>query len=414
MKSILIIINGFFPLKRGEDYLENELKYTNYFDDVYICPTNVFSKTNSHQEDSLVGEFKVLILKNRYVDRLLYCIFFALFHSFFWKELFKIVHCHNIKRVFRSFVCSTFKSINIYKEMIDTFKNRKGQITLYSYWMGDTAVAASLLVKYSKLDIKKCVTRCHRFDVYEYANKQNYLPYRTLIFSNMNSIYPISINAFRYLTEKYHIEAKMEIERLGTEDYGFLPVSKTNVLKIVSCSWLRPVKRVGLILKALKMLEFPIEWIHYGDGEEYLKLTKEVQMTNNENLKILFPGRVDNNEIIKLYKEKKFDVFINVSENEGVPVSIMEAMSVGMIVIATNVGGTNEIVKDGVNGYLLPKDCSAREIASKIYDVYKMSDKQYEEARKHSRLIWKNMCSSKDNYIKFYNDLKKYTYDIQS
>ncbi|NCO54621.1 MAG: glycosyltransferase, partial [Bacteroidetes bacterium] len=49
------------------------------------------------------------------------------------------------------------------------------------------------------------------------------------------------------------------------------------------------------------------------------------------------------------------DLFINVSESEGIPVSIMEALSAGIPVIATNVGGTNEIVNNDV-GFLIDKE----------------------------------------------------------
>lgn len=44
MKKTLLIVNGFFPFKRGEDYLENELKYVDNFDDYFICPIHVYGK----------------------------------------------------------------------------------------------------------------------------------------------------------------------------------------------------------------------------------------------------------------------------------------------------------------------------------------------------------------------------------
>lgn len=407
MKSILIIINGFFPLDRGEDYLENELKYSKNFDTIYICPSNVYGNIICNKKYNLPNNSRILTLKKKYTSRIFSCLIFAIFHSFFWEELLKILSNNRKIGVFKFFIYSTIKSVNIYKEISKAFNDTDVRITLYSYWMADTAVAASLLRKYSNLHIVKCVTRCHRFDVYEYANKLNYLPYRSLILSSMDEIYPISVNAYQYLANKYGLKDKLNIERLGTEDCGFLSVSKSKSLRIVSCSWLRPVKRIHLIMEALKLLDIPIEWTHYGDGEEYQKLTKFAKTINKKNLMISFAGRVNNDEILKIYKDKKFDVFINVSENEGVPVSIMEAMSVGMVVIATDVGGTNEIVDDGINGYLLPKDCTPEMVADRIYNIYNMSQEQYAKARHSSRIIWESMCFSKNNYNKFYNDLLK-------
>ena len=83
----------------------------------------------------------------------------------------------------------------------------------------------------------------------------------------------------------------------------------------------------------------------------------------------------------------------------------MEAMSVGMLIIATDVGGTREIVKNEINGYLLPKDCSPNMIAEKIMKIYHMSPNEYSEARRSSRMLWEKLSSAKNNYRKMYNDL---------
>lgn len=61
---------------------------------------------------------------------------------------------------------------------------------------------------------------------------------------------------------------------------------------------------------------------------------------------------LSHDQVMNYYKEHHFDVFINMSTNEGVPVSIMEAASFGIPIIATNVGGTSEIVQPSV-GMLL-------------------------------------------------------------
>jgi len=46
---------------------------------------------------------------------------------------------------------------------------------------------------------------------------------------------------------------------------------------------------------------------------------------------------------------------MNLSETEGIPVSIMEAQSAGVPILATNLGGTSEIVNNE-NGFLVEKD----------------------------------------------------------
>lgn len=63
----------------------------------------------------------------------------------------------------------------------------------------------------------------------------------------------------------------------------------------------------------------------------------------------------------------KIDVMILASHNEGLPMSIVEAFSLGIPVIATNVGGIGEIVKDGYNGFLIK---SAQDITDRIRELY--------------------------------------------
>ena len=48
--------------------------------------------------------------------------------------------------------------------------------------------------------------------------------------------------------------------------------------------------------------------------------------------------------MLDYYKNNIIDIFINLSASEGIPVSIMDAISFGIPCIATNVGGTGEIV----------------------------------------------------------------------
>lgn len=410
MKKTLLIVNGFFPFKRGEDYLENELKYVDNFDDYFICPIHVYGKGVSINNYDVPNNINIINPSKVFTSRFLKCVCFILVHSFFYKELFDMARSR--KLTLSSLIIllrTTLKSTNLFFELKDKFKVSNTEFTLYSYWMAETAVICVLLKKYSQWNIKKIVTRCHRFDVYEYANKQNYLPYRKLILTNMDMIYPISDDAYHYLEKRYksYVHGNMIIQRLGTEDKNVCLASKTHVLRLVSCSWLRPVKRVDLIIKALSTLDFPVEWTHYGDGEDMDKLRNLVRHMSKDNIKIEFAGRISNSEILNAYHEKCFDVFINVSENEGVPVSIMEAMSVGMLIIATDVGGTREIVKNNVNGFLLPKDCSPRMIAEKIQAIYGLNSCEYTLARKKSRELWQQLSSSKCNYQKMYNDLIK-------
>ena len=66
-------------------------------------------------------------------------------------------------------------------------------------------------------------------------------------------------------------------------------------------------------------------------------------------------GHYPNEELLRYYGSNHVDLFINTSSTEGVPVSIMEAQSFGIPVIATDTGGVKEVVTEGT-GSLLPVD----------------------------------------------------------
>lgn len=87
-----------------------------------------------------------------------------------------------------------------------------------------------------------------------------------------------------------------------------------------------------------------------GDGSNYIECLEYIKQNNLGNNISLLGLRNDIDELLL-----QNDVFCLISNYEGLPISIIEAMRAGLPVIASNVGGVNELVNDGVNGYLIPK-----------------------------------------------------------
>jgi len=121
----------------------------------------------------------------------------------------------------------------------------------------------------------------------------------------------------------------------------------------------------------------------------------------------LITGEISNNEILNEYRKNYYDIFISVSETEGLPVSIMEAISFGIPIIATDVGGTNEIVKNNVNGWLINKDFDVKDLANKIIDINEMDEDKKKKYRREARNIWMRNFNAGDNYNKFFIQLLK-------
>ena len=85
----------------------------------------------------------------------------------------------------------------------------------------------------------------------------------------------------------------------------------------------------------------------------------------------------------------------------------MEVMSFGIPCIATDVGGTKEIVKDGRNGVLLNKNFEPEELAKWIHRFACMEDSEYQRYRHNARTDWKNNYSADKNYTEFIDFLRR-------
>lgn len=83
-----------------------------------------------------------------------------------------------------------------------------------------------------------------------------------------------------------------------------------------------------------------------GEYDLYREQIENSELKNN----IILVGEVIN----PLAYIKSFDIFLMSSSHEGMPNSLMEAMSMGKAVVATNVGGIPDLVTTGVNGILVP------------------------------------------------------------
>ena len=277
-------------------------------------------------------------------------------------------------------------------------------LIFYAYWMYMPALVGAILKK--KFPRARLISRAHSYDIYEYRARESYLPFRKFIFDQADALYPISQSACDYLRSSYpYLDMeKVHLRHLGTLDKGINPPKKPDSpFRLVSCSSLSPVKRVDRILESLALLDpVPVEWIHFGSGEGLEELKARArEVFSGRFLSFDFRGQVPNAEIYRYYQENHVDLFLNASTIEGIPVSIMEALSFGIPVLATRVGGTPEIVRPGENGFLLEKDFSNEDYARAIQRALALSEKETGLYRKNARELWEKEFRAEKNYPAF-------------
>lgn len=280
----------------------------------------------------------------------------------------------------------------------------------YTYWFDNAAAGIGMVKKdHPRL---RLVSRAHNYDLYE---EQYYdppfFPCRNFTLNLVDRLFLCSFDGVEYMRAKYpqHV-SRYQTSLLGVKDPGFITEASTDgVFRIVSCSFLRPEKRVDLLLEAFSLASRMrpgqrMEWRHIGNGEERAQLQKKADNILLESAKAFFIEYIDNRALMGFYRKNPVDVFVNVSRTEGIPVSIMEASSCGIPVVATAVGGNAEIVSEQ-NGILLDKDPSLDEIASAIF---RMIDGPKESSKKRfgGRNVWKTQYNAHLNFLDFAQTLK--------
>lgn len=359
-----------------------------------LLPENVFVQKNlldKYKKPSFLGRlFKVVRDKNRV----------TFLKEFLDKKVYKSFH-HFVAWTIDSYQIICLLEHPLIKKM---GRESDDQTIWYFFWGRHPALLIPLLKNKYKAQI---ACRFHGYDLYE-KQYGGYIPYRNHIVNNTDLFLPCSENGKKYLEQNLNIASeKIFVARLGVKNQGISPVETGHILKILSCSDCVPIKRLQLIINAIKHIGIPVKWTHIGDGPTLKHIKRETEKIKNEYRQFSFPGYLSNKDVYGIYLEEGFDVFLNVSESEGVPVSIMEAMSVGLPIIATDVGGTKEIV-DGTNGILINKHISARELAELLEQFKKISPQQIEQFRSNSISKFRKRSDAEKNAGMLMEKLKEY------
>lgn len=406
----LIVLTEQFPYGNTESFLENEVNYWNEFDEVIVIPCTAkdYSRKRNVPANATIIHLQCV---NKSKWHKLFDYLTKIGSKPVRSELKALMKNHNLSMgTLRNLLFFYATADDVQKEVYEKVclgLQPEDTHIFYSYWMDFHAYAlCRLKERMSDNSNKRFVSRCHGYDVYAERRAGNYIPFRNEVLGGLDRIFAISRNGKKYLSDRYpQVADKIEVSALGTKDRGLQPqYSKTDRLTLVSCAWVNQVKRMERIVEALAQIETPVKWVHLGGGillDRIQKLADE-KLKDNTLVEYEFVGSVDNSQIMEYYQNKQCDVFVNVSESEGVPVSIMEAISYGIPAIATNVGGVSEIVEEGYNGLLIESNDDTPKLLKKaIESIASMSEQEYLALRQNARTKWERDFEADNNYKRF-------------
>lgn len=280
----------------------------------------------------------------------------------------------------------------------------------YAYWMSS---AAFFIANYKKKHPGvTCVCRTHGGDCYI---DKFYQPFRREILSNLDAVFPISEAGKKSIETLLvpHVEGRcvpLIVERLGVTKLSekMNPPEKCEEFCIVTCSNVIALKRLDLMIDALAMLrDKKIHWVHFGDGEKMEEILHQAEAKlSGSSIRYEFKGRVAKPDILEWYEEHHVDLFVNCSDSEGIPVSVMEAFSYGIPAVARNVGGIGELVKSGINGILLPAICTAEQLKDAISEIAEGSKDANEALCIGAYQTYQNDYCAEKNHMEFYEKIR--------
>jgi glycosyltransferase involved in cell wall biosynthesis len=154
--------------------------------------------------------------------------------------------------------------------------------------------------------------------------------------------------------------------QIGLQDSNFVITIVANLYKIKGVEYF--IRAASLVAQEVPESKFII----VGDGAEKDGLA-ELAANLGISEKIIFTGNIYNT---KDYLATS-DVYVCSSLSEGFSNSILEAMAMGLPVVATDVGGNKEAVVDNESGFLVPAQ-DYQGIASKIIELYQNHDERYQ------------------------------------
>lgn len=232
------------------------------------------------------------------------------------------------------------------------FKNvRKADFILIDVYSTQNFWYAVLLGRFSRLFSKKYIPILHGGNL-----KKRFIrsPKETeKLLANAFFIISPSLYLLKEVEEMGFSKVKYIPNPLFLEIYSFKKRQEFNPKLL----WVRAFDKIYNPMLAIKSLELLLkdhpeaELCMVGPDKDG-SLVKCRKYVTEKNLPVLFKGKLKKKDWIKLSAE--YDVFVNSSNIDNTPVSVIEAMALGLPVVSTNIGGIPYLIEEDIAGLLVP------------------------------------------------------------
>jgi glycosyltransferase involved in cell wall biosynthesis len=173
-------------------------------------------------------------------------------------------------------------------------------------------------------------------------------------------------------------------------------------INLIIISRLVVQKNINIVIGAMKLLDNKnLKLSIIGEGGEFSKLENTIHDLNLQN-QVQLLGKIDNNKISQFLLTA--DIFIQASDYEGLPHSVLEAINYEVPILSTETGGCKDLLNDGERGFIIPMPPDKKVIAENISFIIENKAEATKRANEAKSFINKkhNFLEQANQYMKIF------------
>ncbi len=244
------------------------------------------------------------------------------------------------------------------------------------------------------------ITTLHGTDITLVGNDRSYLPITRFSIDRSDGVTAVSEFLRKLSSQEFALQKPIvlipnfvncDVFKKAQDANHREKFALANEKIIVHISNFRPVKRVTDVIEIFDEVQhhLPARLLMVGDGPDRFKAEC---LSRNKGLseKVIFLGKQDSvAEILSVA-----DLLLLPSENESFGLVALEAMACEAPVVASKVGGLPEVIREGIDGYLIaPKDVKA--MASRTVEILSDPEKHRKMGINARKFAMEKFCSTK-------------------